>query len=157
MLVALSVSFIISYLSVIITRGRTSTLELKLLTNTNSHFPLGSVIYHFHLPQCYSMSWKNCWDMVLGFYPGCSPPVPSYRWCRIRLGRFTSCLWRRTGQFVCLPLAKWHLLKALGGGEWRSLVGCWCPATAGYMWQSLCWASGWAQAFFLTVPKITMT
>lgn len=52
MLVALSVRFILSYLSVIITRGRTSTLELKLLTNTDihSHFPFISVIHHSVAP-----------------------------------------------------------------------------------------------------------
>lgn len=38
--------------------------------------PLVSVIYHFQLSQCCSISWKNSWDIVLGFYPGCFPPVP---------------------------------------------------------------------------------
>lgn len=132
MLVALSVRFIISHLSVIITRGRTSTLELKLVTITNihSHFLLASVIYHFQLPQCCSITWKTVGIWCLAFILAVSHQYPSYRWCRLRPGRFVSCfnrglLWRRMGQFFCLPLAKQHLLKALGGRERRSL---WCPA-----------------------------
>lgn len=163
LLVALSVRFMISYLSVIITRGRTSTLELKLLRNTDihSHFPLVSVIYHSQLAQTCSVSWKNCW--CLAFILAVSHQYPSYRWCRLRLGRFISCynrglLWRRIDQFVCLTLAIQHLLKALGRRGWRSLVDCWCPSKLHcrvHVAEPV--LSIWMNSGFLAVPNITMT